>query len=338
MFAKKNKKPKTVIVNEFPRLQIKQEIEILTGIYSGLEIVSAKDIAITNRYIVAESLDLEGVFSNVNYGGIDYIIINDFDSPFALLNECIKHDIIYIIYISRNEISEKNRSAISKIQNAHEVVLKSINCGDFVINCLKFSSRKHDVLREEEFSSEEFFMYEMVNGLHPGNKEYYNLHDETTNLLISEVNPKSAVEFGAGTGLTLELFLSKGVNAIGYDISKLSKLFFEVRNPWFSNKYKDHSFIDSELEHVDLAYSIEVFEHIPDEILLPFIPKISKMCNYFAFSSTPYKSTPRFDHLWGHINLKEVDEWIRLFESNNLKLVKRLHLPTEWSLLFKSEK
>jgi len=91
--------------------------------------------------------------------------------------------------------------------------------------------------------------------------------------------------------------------------------------------------------------SIEVFEHIEDIKLLPFIATLANHCEYFLFSSTPHKDMPEFDEQWGHVNIKPTDEWIRLFELNGFELLKEETkylqencIPTTWTLIFKSLK
>jgi cyclopropane fatty-acyl-phospholipid synthase-like methyltransferase len=95
----------------------------------------------------------------------------------------------------------------------------------------------------------------------------------------------------------------------------------------------------------DMITSIEVFEHIPDEKLMPFIKELPHHCEYFLFSSTPYPNTPEFDEQWGHCNLKQTDEWIRIFTEAGFELLKeetkylqKNEIPTKWTLMFKSIK
>jgi hypothetical protein len=40
------------------------------------------------------------------------------------------------------------------------------------------------------------------------------------------------------------------------------------------------------------------------------------------------------DKDWGHINIKQEQEWIDLFTSCGFKFMQKVQLPTYWSLLF----
>jgi hypothetical protein len=85
--------------------------------------------------------------------------------------------------------------------------------------------------------------------------------------------------------------------------------------------------------HCQLIVSIEVFEHLTDEQLTEYLTSIE--ADYLYLSSTPYATTPEFDEFWGHINLKQVDEWVEFMGKFGYSLYKRVDIPTPWSLIFK---
>ncbi len=75
---------------------------------------------------------------------------------------------------------------------------------------------------------------------------------------------------------------------------------------------------------------IEVAEHMTDKELDKLFKSISP--KYILFSSTSERTA--WDLAWGHINVKEQSEWVKLFGSKGYKLVKETNVPTEWSKLF----
>ncbi len=86
----------------------------------------------------------------------------------------------------------------------------------------------------------------------------------------------------------------------------------------------------------DAIYSTEVFEHMTDAELKKVMPILYKACNkYFYFTSTPFTSTiPEWDIEWGHINIKQKDEWIALFKKHGFDYMRDANEVTSWGLLF----
>jgi 2-polyprenyl-3-methyl-5-hydroxy-6-metoxy-1,4-benzoquinol methylase len=75
---------------------------------------------------------------------------------------------------------------------------------------------------------------------------------------------------------------------------------------------------------------IEVAEHMTDKELDKLFKSISP--KYILFSSTSERTV--WDMAWGHINVKEQNEWVTFFENKGYSLVKETNVPTQWSKLF----
>jgi hypothetical protein len=86
----------------------------------------------------------------------------------------------------------------------------------------------------------------------------------------------------------------------------------------------------------DAIYSTEVFEHMTDEQISFVMPILYKACKkYFYFTSTPHASQdPAWDIEWGHINLKQKDEWVAMFARHGFDLLREAKEVTPWGLLF----
>ena len=91
--------------------------------------------------------------------------------------------------------------------------------------------------------------------------------------------------------------------------------------------------LDNYPNQCDLIVTIEVLEHLTDDQINEYLENIE--AKYLLLSSTPYTTTPERDALWGHINIKSVDEWIEFVADYGYSLEKRLTIPTDWTLLFK---
>jgi hypothetical protein len=144
----------------------------------------------------------------------------------------------------------------------------------------------------------------------------------------------SVFEFGSGLGFFLSACQRIGLyNHVGYDINPYERDFALSKgiNPgrYLIGKFKTHGSYDA-------IYSTEVFEHMTDAELKKVMPILYKACNkYFYFTSTPHASAdPAFDIEWGHINIKQKDEWIALFKRHGFDYMQDATDVCSWGLLF----
>jgi SAM-dependent methyltransferase len=145
---------------------------------------------------------------------------------------------------------------------------------------------------------------------------------------------KSVFEFGSGLGFFLSACQRIGLyNHVGYDINPYERDFAISKgiNPvrYLLGKLKIQG-------KYDAIYSTEVFEHITDVELNKVMPILYKACNkYFYFTSTPHASAdPAWDIEWGHINIKQKEEWIALFKRHGFDYMRDANEVTSWGLLF----
>lgn len=161
-----------------------------------------------------------------------------------------------------------------------------------------------------------------------------NLHTNGARVLQS-LGCKSVFEFGSGLGFFLSACQRVGLDYIGYDINFFERDFaiskgIEPINYILAN---DIFFL---IGSYDAIYSTEVFEHMPDEEIEEVMPILYNICNkYFYFTSTPHASQdPAWDIEWGHINLKQKDEWVAVFHRHGFDLFREATEVTPWGLLF----
>lgn len=195
------------------------------------------------------------------------------------------------------------------------------------------------------FTDKQFFDWEIEHGLYPGgyNKGFCEVHNKLAQFILNfhAGYIDTHLDLGGGNSPLTKILQDNGVKASLFELNPYS---VELQKNYGTKNVYETDFINSLFESkVDIITSIEVFEHIEDEKLLPFIDRLSKACEYFIFSSTPHKDTPEFDEQWGHVNIKQTQEWIELFSSNGFDLLENETaylqskcIPTNWVLMFKS--
>ena len=144
----------------------------------------------------------------------------------------------------------------------------------------------------------------------------------------------SVFEFGSGLGFFLSACKRVGLyKHVGYDINPYERDFAISKGidpgRYLIGKFKTHGSYDA-------IYSTEVFEHMTDAELRKVMPVLYNACKkYFYFTSTPHASAdPAFDIEWGHINIKQKDEWIALFKQHGFDFMQDATDVCSWGLLF----
>ena len=144
----------------------------------------------------------------------------------------------------------------------------------------------------------------------------------------------SVFEFGSGLGFFLSACKRVGLyKHVGYDINPYERDFAISKGidpgRYLIGKFKTHGSYDA-------IYSTEVFEHMTDAELKKVMPVLYNACKkYFYFTSTPHASAdPAFDIEWGHINIKQKDEWIALFKQHGFDFMQDATDVCSWGLLF----
>jgi hypothetical protein len=144
----------------------------------------------------------------------------------------------------------------------------------------------------------------------------------------------SVFEFGSGLGFFLSACQRVGLyKHVGYDINPYERDFAISKGidpgRYLIGKFKTHGSYDA-------IYSTEVFEHMTDAELKKVMPILYKACKkYFYFTSTPHASAdPAWDIEWGHINIKQKDEWIALFKKHGFDYMRDATDVCSWGLLF----
>lgn len=173
-------------------------------------------------------------------------------------------------------------------------------------------------------TDKEFFDHEVSIGVTAENPEYFELMDRTANIIKNYA--RNVIEIGAGMGTLGECLEHKGIDYYGIEPNIYHREYARSRGITLHD-------LGNYPSHTQLIVSIEVFEHLTDEQLTDYLTSIK--ADYLYLSSTPYATTPEFDEFWGHINLKQPDEWVEFMAKFGYSLYKRVDIPTPWSLIFK---
>jgi hypothetical protein len=173
-------------------------------------------------------------------------------------------------------------------------------------------------------TEKEFFDHELSIGVTPENPEYFELMDRTANIIKNYA--RNVIEIGAGMGTLGECLEHKGIDYYGIEPNRYHRDFAKSRGINLHD-------LGGYPNNCQLIVSIEVFEHLTDWQITAYLTSIQ--ADYLYLSSTPYATTPEFDEFWGHINLKQVDEWVEFMGKFGYSLYKRVDIPTPWSLIFK---
>jgi 2-polyprenyl-3-methyl-5-hydroxy-6-metoxy-1,4-benzoquinol methylase len=171
------------------------------------------------------------------------------------------------------------------------------------------------------------FQWEMRNGIHLENEAFVNLYKGTAKTINELIPFEKFTDLGGGVGAYSKSMRDLGKEVHYYDANIHHHEYASARK--VANRYHFGDFTNMVIEG-DLLAMIEVAEHIEDEKLIPFLTNVK--CNYFHFSSTPHVN--KMDKDWGHINIKQEQEWIDLFTQCGFKFMQKVQLPTYWSLLF----
>ena len=169
-------------------------------------------------------------------------------------------------------------------------------------------------------TEKEFLETELNMGISFDNPMFKQLAHNTAQQIIGL--GKSVLDYGAGTGVYADAFYQAG-----FDVSIWEK--FKSHKEYISQKAPHLTIIDKPIT-TDIMAFIEVAEHMTDKELNALFKKIKP--KYILFSSTSEKTDN--DEAWGHINVKQQQEWDSFFANKGYTIYKKVGLPTQWSKIY----
>jgi 2-polyprenyl-3-methyl-5-hydroxy-6-metoxy-1,4-benzoquinol methylase len=171
-------------------------------------------------------------------------------------------------------------------------------------------------------TQEEFLNAELEMNLTMQNPDFVALAEHVYNY-VRKYQFDTILDYGCGTGVYSEVARRNGENVLAMDIFKSHRDYCKANYPLLK--------VIARPKPADLMYFIEVAEHMTDQEIEVAVKAVNP--NLILFSSTP--NTTENDADWGHINIKQEDEWVNHFEKMGYKLIDKPQTPTLWALMFK---
>lgn len=169
----------------------------------------------------------------------------------------------------------------------------------------------------------EFLQIEIEKGMSADNPAFREL----ARLTISKLKPydiRTILDYGAGTGVYSNAAHDAGYQVYAYEIWKEHRDYIIDRFPNVLHTIKPIN--------TDAMLFIEVAEHMTDNELDKLMGSINP--EIILFSSTPHHN-PSFDEEWGHINIKQPEEWDAFFYKYAYKVNQLISVPTLWTRVYK---
>jgi SAM-dependent methyltransferase len=137
--------------------------------------------------------------------------------------------------------------------------------------------------------------------------------------IVEEFAPTTVLDVGCAIGFLVEALRERGVDARGIDIS-------EYAISQVPESLKPYCTVASATDELDGDYDvitcIEVLEHLPPELAKEAIDNLTRHTDRIVFSSTPYDTRETT-----HVNVRQPDDWVRLFAERGF-----LPVPTSGTL------
>lgn len=171
-----------------------------------------------------------------------------------------------------------------------------------------------------KYTDKEFLNVELENGISLDNLQFLDLAKNTIAQL--QGYGSTVIDYGCGVGA-----YAKAAMDYGFKVEAIEK--FKAHKDYLKQRIPELKIINK-LKNVDIMLFIEVAEHMTDNELFSLFEQGQP--KWIMFSSTPYKSAN--DEKWGHINIKQPQEWDAFFSTIGYRKHKDLTLPTEWSKIY----
>lgn len=171
-----------------------------------------------------------------------------------------------------------------------------------------------------KYTDKEFLKVEIEKGITLDNPQFMQLAKNT----IAQLNGygQTLIDYGCGVGA-----YSKAAIDYGFKVEAIEK--FKAHKDYLKEKLPELKLV-SKLKNVDIMLFIEVAEHMTDKQIIGLFEQCQP--KWILFSSTPY--TSENDIEWGHINLKQPNEWDEFFLKIGYRKHKDLSLPTNWAKMY----
>lgn len=171
-----------------------------------------------------------------------------------------------------------------------------------------------------KYTDKQFIEYELSNGISLDNPAFMDLARNT----VEQLNGYGAsiLDYGCGVGAYSKAAIDHGFKVYAFEKFKSHKDYLKKNLPELK--------LVTKLPKTDILMFIETAEHMTNDEIKGIFQHINPI--WILFSSTSAKTD--FDESWGHINIKEQNEWDEFFIQIGYRIHKNVSLPTEWSKIY----
>jgi hypothetical protein len=172
-------------------------------------------------------------------------------------------------------------------------------------------------------SEQQFLDTELANGISLDNPGFLQLGQATAAQMREYPDIRTVLDFGAGVGAYSQGFHREGFDIYAYEHFAVHRAYIRERLP--------HLRIVDQPFTTDLLAWIETAEHMTDAEIDRLLNLVKP--SYILFSSTSERTEN--DLMWGHINIKEQEQWVRHLAGYGYAHIRDMPFPTQWTKLFR---
>jgi len=171
-----------------------------------------------------------------------------------------------------------------------------------------------------KYTDKEFLDIELKMGVSLDNPQFMDLARNT----VAQLNGYGAsiLDYGCGVGAYSKAAIDHGFKVYAFEKFKSHKDYLK--------KNLTELKLVTKLPKTDILMFIETAEHMTDDEIKGIFQQINPI--WILFSSTSQKTAN--DEMWGHINIKEQNEWDDMFFKLGYRIHKQVPLPTQWSKIY----
>ena len=172
----------------------------------------------------------------------------------------------------------------------------------------------------DKLTDKDFLQAELDNGINLDNPMFMDLARHT----VAQLNGygTTLIDYGCGVGA-----YAKAAMDNGFQVEVIEK--FKAHRDYLKEKLPSLKIV-KKLKNVDIMLFIEVAEHMTDNEIIGLFEQGQP--KWILFSSTP--QVTQWDAAWGHINVKQPQEWDAFFATVGYRKHKDLSIPTEWAKMY----